>query len=67
MMFTGATIICASGGYIVIQDAGGSLSKNRPVLNNLNRGPEMGGMPKLSIITSKAWSDVTGQTPTRRD
>tara|TARA_R110002110_G_scaffold208965_1_gene421201 strand:- start:197 stop:1213 length:1017 start_codon:yes stop_codon:yes gene_type:complete len=53
MTFVGAGIIIASGAYIVLREAGGSKSANRPVLNTLSRRPEMGGMPRISIIANK--------------
>jgi S-adenosylmethionine uptake transporter len=53
MTFVGAGIIIASGAYIVLRETRGSGSENRPVVNTLNRRPEMGGMPRLSIIAHK--------------
>ncbi|MEP2920898.1 DMT family transporter [Sulfitobacter sp.] len=47
--FVGAGIIIASGAYIVVREAGGAKSANKPVLRGLTRRPEMGGLPRLSV------------------
>lgn len=49
MTFAGAGIIITSGAYIVIREAGGGKSMNKPVLRGLTRRPEMGGLPRLSV------------------
>lgn len=54
VMFIGAAIICASGAYIVIRESGPSGSAHRPVLDTLSRRPEMGGLPRLSIIMDRS-------------
>ncbi len=57
MMFLGAAIIIASGAYIVIREARQSSAHNRPVLNSLNRRPEMAGLPRLGIVTDTTDTD----------
>ena len=64
--FIGAGIIIASGGYIVLREAGGGTSEHLPVLNNLSRRPEMGGMPRLSLIARKTVASVREQLPRQR-
>lgn len=66
LTFVGAGIIIASGGYIVLREAGGGTSEHRPVLNNLSRRPEMGGMPRLSLIARKTVASVREQLPRQR-
>ncbi|UWR22648.1 DMT family transporter [Sulfitobacter sp. S190] len=54
MTFVGAGIIIASGAYIVLREAGsGTRSANKPVLSTLNRRPEMGGLPRISIASRR--------------
>lgn len=66
LTFVGAGIIIASGAYIVLREAGGSTSAHRPVLNTLSRRPEMGGMPRISLIARKTVAGVREQLPRQR-
>jgi S-adenosylmethionine uptake transporter len=49
MTLGGASIIIASGAYIVVRESKGATSLNQPVLLGLTRRPEMGGLPRLSV------------------
>jgi len=58
MTFVGAGIIIASGAYIVMREAGGAKSENKPVLLGLTRRPEMGGLPRLSVANPEMSNTV---------
>jgi S-adenosylmethionine uptake transporter len=65
MTFLGAGIIIASGLYIVLREARGAQSENRPVLNDLGRRPEMGGMPRISLFRG-AKKPEKGELPSQQ-
>ncbi|APE42108.1 EamA family transporter [Sulfitobacter alexandrii] len=66
LTFVGAGIIIASGAYIVLREAGGDASKHRPVLNTLSRRPEMGAMPRISLIVRKSALRAREQLPRKQ-
>jgi len=49
-----------------LRETGGGTSEHLPVLNNLSRRPEMGGMPRLSLIARKTVASVREQLPRQR-
>jgi S-adenosylmethionine uptake transporter len=48
----GASVIIASGIYIVLREGGGQVATNRPVLESRSR-PETGTMPRISVMLSR--------------
>jgi S-adenosylmethionine uptake transporter len=50
LTFVGAGIIIASGAYIVIRESVAGKSAHKPVLGNLSRRPEMGALPRISLL-----------------
>ena len=48
----GATIIIASGIYIVLREGGGKVETQRPVLESKSR-PETGIVPRISLILAR--------------
>ncbi len=62
MTFLGAGIIIASGAYIVVREARGATSLNKPVLRTLSRRPDMGGLSRLGIASPKLQQTVEHET-----
>ena len=50
LTFVGAGIIIASGAYIVIRESSAGASTHKPVLGNLSRRPDMGALPRISVV-----------------
>ncbi len=56
----GASVIIASGIYIVLREGGGKVVTNRPVIESRSR-PDTGTMPRISVLLNRLKARDAGQ------